>query len=399
MVATPDFHLWSFSLNESCDVIVLGAGPAGSSCARRAAELGARVLVLEKSDFPRSKPCGAGLTDKALSLMAGEEEAVEHRRFDSAEIAFGRHLSLMIRSSDTLIVTTTRRELDARLARSAETAGARIDFGRAATAMEEDGEGVWVTAGTDSLSAPYVVVADGARGAGRDMLGLTPVRLGGGAYVRAFPERGGRQDRLSQPVLFDITAARRGYGWVLPKRDHLNVGVFSQRPLDAGLVRELHDFLVHRGLDACRTEGPFAFPIPVGRPRDALGTSRVLFVGDAAGLANPVTGEGISSAILSGRLAAEAIADAADSGPAAVYARRVEVEVAPMTEGSRRAGEFVYRIGPAGLARAARAPVLRSLIAPAWRAAARRRSELSVEAVVHAGGVGDSGQEEDQCAG
>ena len=385
-------------MSERFDVIVLGAGPAGSSCARRATELGARVLVLERSDFPRAKPCGAGLTDKALSLMAGEEKPVEHRRFSSAEIAFGRHLSLMVGSPDTLMVTTTRRELDARLARSAEAAGARIDLGRPVTALEEDGSGVGVTAGTDSLTASYVIVADGVRGAGRSMLGLAPIRLGGGCYVRAFPEREGQAEGAPPGVLFDVTAARQGYGWVFPKRGHLNVGVFSQRPLDLDLTRELRDFLSSRGLDAWRTEGPFAFPIPVGRPGDALGTSRVLFAGDAAGLVNPVTGEGISSAILSGRLAAESIAKGDSSGPAATYARRVESEVIPMTDGSRWAGQFVYSLGPALLDRLARTPALRSLIGPAWRAAARRRSGLSVEAVVHSGGGGGARPEERQCA-
>ncbi|HYW68668.1 MAG TPA: hypothetical protein VE960_03615, partial [bacterium] len=189
-----------------------------------------------------------------------------------------------------------------------------------------------------------------------------------------------------------------GYGWVFPKRGHLNVGVFSQRPLDSDLTRELRDFLSSSGLDAWRTEGPFAYPIPVGRPGDALGTSRALFAGDAAGLVNPVTGEGISSAILSGRLAAESIAEVDGSGPAATYARRVEAEIVPMIDGSRWAGQFVYSLGPALLTRLARTRGVRSLIGPAWRAAARRRSGLSVEAVVHSGWDGGAGPEERQCA-
>jgi geranylgeranyl reductase family protein len=375
-------------LHDSFDVIVVGAGPAGSSCARRAAELGARVLILEKSDFPRAKPCGAGLTDKTLALMGGEEKHVEHHRFSSAEIAFGGRLSLMIGSSNPLIVMTTRGELDARLAASAEVAGVRIDYERAATALEEGRDGITVAAGTDSLTAPCVVVADGARGVGRRMLGLAPMRLGGGAYVRAFQEQEEPDESASRGVLFDVTAAKRGYGWVFPKRGHLNVGVFSQRPLDAGLTRELGSFLTRRGLDGWRTEGPFAFPIPVGRPRDALGTSRVLFTGDAAGLVNAVTGEGISSAILSGRLAAESLAGGDGRDPAGEYARRVRSEVLPMTDGSRWAGQLVYGIGPTLLDGLAATPVLRSMIGPAWRAASRRRSGLSVEAVLHEDGTG-----------
>ena len=367
-------------MSESIDLIVVGAGPAGSSCARRAAELGLSVIVLEKSAFPRFKPCGAGLTEKALRLLNGEQVSVEHRRFDAAEITFDWHLSLLVRGSETLMATTTRAELDALLARKAEAAGAAVEFGRTMTGLEREGEGIRVRIGTDSMTAGHVVVADGARGTGRRMLGLTPLPMGGGIYVRVFPG----SDELPEPpgwrVLFDPTAARRGYGWVFPKGDHLNIGVFSQCELSTRLKRDLDVFVAGQGLGGWRTEGPFAFPIPVGRPSDALGTDRVLSAGDAAGLVNPVTGEGISSAILSGRLAAEAVSESLDTGRAVSvsYARRITAEVVPMTDGSRKKGGFVYGLGPGFLRLVARTPGLKAVIAPAWRAATRDNDAFSL---------------------
>ena len=367
-------------MSESFDLIVVGAGPAGSSCARRAAELGLSVAVLEKSTFPRFKPCGAGLTERALRLLNGEQASVEHRRFDTAEIAFDRHLSLLVRGPETLMATTTRAELDALLARKAEAAGAEVEFGRAVTGLAHEGEGVRVRVGSDSMTARHVVVADGARGPGRRMLGLTPLPMGGGIYVRVFPGTGGLPELAGGRVLFDPTAAKRGYGWVFPKGDHLNVGVFSQCELSTRLKRDLDAFVAHRGFGAWRSEGPFAFPIPVGRPADALGTDRMLFAGDAAGLVNPVTGEGISSAILSGRLAAEAVSESLGTGRAASasYARRITAEVVPMTDGSRKKGGFVYGLGPGFLRLVARTPVLRAIIAPAWRAAMRDNDAFSL---------------------
>ncbi len=360
-------------MSESFDVIVVGAGPAGSSCARRAAELGLSVTVLEKATFPRFKPCGGGLTDKALRLLNGEQAPVEHRRFDTAEIAFDRYLSLLVGGPETLLATTTRAELDTLLLRAAEAAGAAVEFGRAVTDLAHDGEEVRVRVGSDSMTARHVVVADGARGAGRRMLGLTPLRMGGSIYVRAFPDRDGLPELPGGRVLFDPTAAKRGYGWVFPKGDHLNIGVFSQCELSTRLQRDLDAFVVLQGLGAWRSEGPFAFPIPVGRPADALGTERVLFAGDAAGLVNSVTGEGISSAILSGRLAAEAVSESLDTGQAASasYARRIEAEVVPMTDGSRKKGDFVYGLGPGFLRLVARTPGLKAVVAAAWRAAMR----------------------------
>ncbi len=367
-------------MSESFDVIVVGAGPAGSSCARRAAELGLSVTVLEKSTFPRFKPCGGGLTDKALRLLNGEQTPVERQRFDTVEIAFDRYLSLLVSARETLIATTTRAEFDALLARGAEAAGAEVEFGRAVTGLTHEGEGVRVRVGSDSMTARHVVVADGARGAGRRMLGLSPLLMGGGIYVRVFPGTDGLPELPGGRVLFDLTVAKRGYGWVFPKGDHVNIGVFSQRELSARLRRDLDAFVALRGLGAWRSEGPFAFPVPIRRPADALGTDRVLFAGDAAGLVNPVTGEGISAAILSGRVAAEAVSESLDTGRAvsALYARRIQAEVVPMTDGSRKKGDFVYGLGPGFLKFAARTPVLRAIIAPAWRAAMRDNEAFSL---------------------
>jgi len=367
-------------VSESFDVIVVGAGPAGSSCARAAAELGLSVTVLEKSTFPRFKPCGAGLTERSLRLLKGEQAPVERLRFDTVEIAFGRHLSLIVSGRETLIATTTRAEFDALLLRAAEAAGAEVELGRAVTDLTQEGEGVRVLVGSDSMTARHVVVADGARGPGRRMLGLSPLRMGGGIYVRVFPGGDGLQELPGERVLFDPTAAKRGYGWVFPKGDHVNIGVFSQCELNAKLKRDLDDFVALQGFGAWRSEGPFAFPIPIRRPVDALGTERVLFAGDAAGLVNPVTGEGISAAILSGRLAAEAVSESLDTGRAvsALYARRVQAEVVPMTDGSRKKGDVVYGLGPGFLKFVARAPILKATIAPLWRAATRDNDAFSL---------------------
>ncbi len=249
------------------------------------------------------------------------------------------------------------------------------------------------------MTARHVVVADGARGAGRHMLGLSPLLMGGSIYFRVFPDGDGLPELPGGRVLFDPTAARRGYGWVFPKRDHLNIGVFSQCELCTRLKRDLDAFVALQGFGAWRSEGPFASPIPVGRPADALGTERVLFAGDAAGLVNPVTGEGISSAILSGRLAAEAVSESLGTGLAASasYARRIEAEVVPMTDGSGKKGAFVYGLGPGFLRLVARTPGLKAVVAAAWRAAMRGGEgfSLTVTGKPH----GPAREEEHQCAG
>jgi geranylgeranyl reductase family protein len=373
-------------LGATKDLIVIGGGPCGSSCARRAAELGLSVLLLERATFPRAKPCAAGLTDKALALLGTDALAVQHRRFESAEIAFAGAMSLIVSCEETLVATTTRRELDEHLMELAGRAGATVQDSRSVDMVEEEAGAVRVRAGSDVLTAGYVVAADGARGTTRRKLGLRPLTMGGGIYVRSRPPSGDLPEERAARLLFDPTATKRGYAWVFPKRDHLNVGIFSQRPLDASIKEDLRSFLELHELGQWPAEGPFAFPIPVSRPRDALGTERVLFAGDAAGLVNPVTGEGISSAVLSGRIAAESVAARAGwrggTGPAADYARGVREEVLPMTDASRRKGALAYGLGPGLIRFLARARVTRAAIGPAWRAATAGSESLAFRVVV-----------------
>ena len=359
-------------MSDTQDLIVVGAGPAGSSCARRAAELGLSTLVLEKSTFPRPKPCAAGLTQKAMSLLGDAVDDVAHRRVHTVEISVGRLFSLSHEGIVPYVTTTTRGELDVALARAASEAGADVEFGTRVDSVVPESASVTVEAGGRRFRARYVVAADGTRGSCRSMLKLSPLRLGGGIYVRAFPPSADGLSPFTDRVVFDLTATSRGYSWSFPKRDHLNVGIFSQHELRPGLARDLESCLASRGLASWRTEGPFAYPIPLGIPRDALGTDRVLFVGDAAGLVDPVLGEGISHSIESGRAAASAVAAAKRIGidAADAYRRHVLHEIAPSVNRLTSKGNFVYSFPPGLMRAVVRVPPVRAVLFALWRSAA-----------------------------
>jgi geranylgeranyl reductase family protein len=371
-------------LEHSLDVVVAGAGPAGSSCARRAAELGLRVLLVERDRFPRPKHCAAGLSARALSRLGPEAAGVVHREFPAVEFVVGRRTTLVWTGAERVLATTTRRELDAALAGAAEEAGAAVEQGASVSGVEEAAPGsVLVTAGGRVLRARYLVAADGARGALRERCGAGAVRMSGAAYVRAFPPPGEAGALERGRVTFDLTGARRGYGWVFPKSDHLNVGVYTQRPLSGGITADLGAFLEARGLASWRHEGPFAFPVPAGPRGSRPAAGRVLFAGDAAGLADPVTGEGISHAIASGRLAAEAVAEALASrtsaGPA--YAARVAAEVRPEVVLLSAIGNAFYALGPGAADRLVAAAPVRAAILRfgPWSRMGSAAGRLSVE--------------------
>jgi geranylgeranyl reductase family protein len=330
------------------DLIVVGAGPAGSSAARRAAEMGLSVLVLERSSFPRPKPCASGLSPRSLLLLGHDVDPVVHVRASVVEVDFGRGRGALWRGSGTAIATTTRRELDALLVELAREAGARFESGCAVDGVDQDADGVRVVSRGRSWRARALVAADGVRSDVRRLGGLPDPPMSGAIYVRAFPRSAADLAPAPDRVILDLSAARRGYGWVFPKRDHLNVGVMSQRGLGAGLKESLSGFLRLRGLESWRHEGAFAFPVPSGVARGGLAAGRVLFVGDAAGLADPVTGEGISHAVASGRIAAESIAASILKGESApeAYERRVFSEIVPALRALARPGNLAYSLGP-----------------------------------------------------
>ncbi len=281
------------------------------------------------------------------------------------EVVFGARTTLVWTSDSTFMATTTRLELDAFLAEGAVAAGARLECGAAAESVRVEASGVRVGAGSRTWRARYLVAADGARGTIRGQCSARRLRLSSAAFVRLFPPSDGLGRLESDRITFDLRGGRRGYGWVFPKRDHLSVGVYTQRAMAGDLASDLRAFVAEQGLDAWRAEGPFAFPVPAGPGRAEAAAPRVLFAGDAAGLVNPVTGEGICHALSSGRAAAESIAEALGSATSAesAYARRIETEVRPEVDALRGIGNALYAFGPGVADRAlAVAPVRTALL-------------------------------------
>jgi flavin-dependent dehydrogenase len=318
------------------------------------------------------------MTERTLALLGGAEAPVVHRRLFRADVAFGEGFTASFVTRVPLIATTTRRELDTHLVDLAERAGARVMFGESVRAVEQERGAVTVRHGNAARRARYVVLADGARGKGRQAAGLPPLAVGGAIYVRVYPDAEEQLGSFADRVSFDVTATRRGYGWIFPKKDHLNAGVFSQRPLAAALREDLSAFLASQGLSKWRQDRPLAFPIPIRTGRERHGSGPLLLAGDAAGLVDPITGEGISMAVASGRAAAESVAESRGSREDAIgiYERRIADEVQPMTEALRRRGELLYGLGPAFLRSVGRVPPLRVVASRVFHSVGRAREGL-----------------------
>ena len=307
------------------DVAVVGAGPAGIAAAIGLARAGRDVTVLDRTRFPRDKYCGDGLTTGALRLL-------EHLGLDPASVSSWRAAtSLVIRSPTGREVTypfgrrgqyaaTGRRhDLDAALVDLARRAGAEVLDGRACEGVAVERDRVVLTTAGGALHARYAVAADGMWSPMRRMLGLAlPAYRGDWHAFRQYysgvgPEAAGALRVWFEPEILP------GYVWSFPlPGGAANIGFGVSRATHrTGSLGRLWDELRNRphiaavlGPAATAADRPRAWPIPTRLGDLPLASGRVLFCGDAAGVGDPMTGEGIGQALLSGLLAAEALAAA-----------------------------------------------------------------------------------------
>jgi len=292
-------------------VAVVGAGPAGASAALDLAAAGAEVLLLERDAMPRYKTCGGGLVPRAKRAFAVDVSDAIERECYAAEInALGADLSLRIERPAPVISMTMRDRLDRLVVEAAELMGVCVRMDCAVHEARPGRDRVELETAAGKTTARFVVAADGAlsrvaRSTGwRDGRHLIPA-LESELYVgdRLF-------ESYSGAARFDVDVLPHGYGWVFPKREHLSVGVASFRRGSIGMHALLDRYCERLGLDPIQRQERHGFVIPVSPRRDGFVKGRTLLAGDAAGLADPVTAEGISFAVRSGRIAARVLWEA-----------------------------------------------------------------------------------------
>jgi geranylgeranyl reductase family protein len=290
------------------DVLVAGAGPAGSATAIRLARAGARVLLADRARFPRDKPCGGGLTGRALKQAPCDVTPVVEHVVDTFELRlrFGRSFR---RSSRTpLILMTQRRRLDAYLAEQAVAAGAEFRDGARVDAIELGGSEIHATVGGQPVRAGVLIGADGANGVVARAAGLDPGVVRGVALEGNVAWSALDRERYERTAVVELGQPGGGYGWVFPKGDHANLGVGGWEREGPQLRDHLARLAVAHGISIEKLTDVRGHRLPMRRVGAATPAGgRVLLVGDAAGLVDPLSGDGIYESFTSARLAAEAI--------------------------------------------------------------------------------------------
>ncbi|MEU7573544.1 geranylgeranyl reductase family protein [Micromonospora sp. NPDC049240] len=322
------------------DLVVVGGGPAGLSAARAAARAGVRTLVVERATHPRYKTCGGGLIGTSLAEAGDVIEVPAQDRVDRVTFTRDGRRAFTRRHGAPVITMIRREEFDDRLRAAAVSAGAEVREGVAVRAVEQDPDEVRLRlADGDVVRARVVVGADGSSGVTARHVGVRFRQVDLGLELE-LPVSAVERDRWRGRVLLDWGRVPGSYAWVFPKGDRLTVGVISARGDGERTRAYLRDFVARLGLSGIAPEHDSGHLTRCRAEDSPLRHGRVLVVGDAAGLLEPWSREGISYALRSGRLAGAAVA----GGDLDAYPREVARLLTPeMRAGHRLLDAFERR--------------------------------------------------------
>jgi geranylgeranyl reductase family protein len=306
------------------DVVVVGAGPAGSAAAAWAARAGYDVLVIDSAQFPRDKACGDGLTPRAvaelrlLGLGAWLDSRISHRGLRMSGFGADVEVTWPGPSFPPTSSAVPRTELDERIRLVAVDDGAKMMLGVKAVSVEQDSAGRVTGVVLDSgevVRCSSLIVADGARSTlgrvlGREWHKETVYGVAIRGYI-ATP-------RSNEPWITSHLELRSpsgdvlpGYGWIFPLGNgEVNIGVgalaTSKRPADAAL-RPLMNYYTGLRRDEWAFDGDpragLSALLPMGGAASGVAGPNWMLIGDAAACVNPLNGEGIDYGLETGRLA------------------------------------------------------------------------------------------------
>ncbi len=310
----------------SCDIVVLGGGPAGSAAAATAAQAGHSVALVDKAVFPRDKLCGGLFTGRSRlryrEIFGRDipEKLFEERR----KIAFHLDGKDMGRMDDVPpMYLSMRWDLDHHLLQLAETAGAELLLGQRGTELDLEAGALRLRSGA-VLRYKVLIGADGVNSAvARALFGraFDPQTIGF-ALEKELPPLSNPD--IASTVRVDFNAADWGYGWSFPKRGSTTVGIGGVQVRNPDMKARLRAYGAL--LDQGDVEGMKGHFLPFGDFKKRPGKGNVVLAGDAAGFVDPITGEGIGYALESGQMAAqagiEALAANAPARTARIYQRK-----------------------------------------------------------------------------
>lgn len=335
------------------DCIVVGAGPAGATAAYHLAKKGRSILVLEKASLPRHKPCGGGVSPAIAKWFDFDFTPVVNNTITKVRYTWKMddpiEADLNMKQPMWMV---KRDEFDNYLILQAKQQGAQVKDNTEVKAIASFNNGWQVTTANGTFEAAYLIAADGAKGQTTNWLGLKPPQefLGVTLEVKT-PVPANKQ----HTAYFDFGSIKNGYIWNFPKADgySISAGCLRGKAKSDELKKQLTNYATGSGIDL--SDSQFAeYALNLWTEDRILHTNRALIAGEAAGILDPLNGEGIRPAIFTGMKAAEAIHDAIAGNVQALanYTQTVKDEwSSDMVLANRLAGLFyqfpkiAYKVG------------------------------------------------------
>ena len=303
-------------MERSYEVIIVGAGPAGSMLAYELSRTGTSVLLIEKQTLPRYKCCAGGIMARSAKLLPIDINTLAEDVVRGIDVNYKGECRYSGYCDKELVYTVMRDKFDYALTRKAEEAGTRVLSGQPVTHLHGGATGVEVCIPAGVFRSQFLVGADGVYSVVARQTGLNhnvTYIAGINADIEVDEqELLGRRNR----ILVDVGCISSGYAWVFPKAGHLSVGIGCTGSRAKTLKRSYRDLLDSLNLGHYKVirSGGGLIPSCAGKP--TLSNGRIALIGDAAGLADPLSGDGMGNAILSAMLAAPVIKDCLAQGKA-----------------------------------------------------------------------------------
>lgn len=325
------------------DVIVVGLGPAGALTAYELSRRGHRVLAIERTHLPHDKTCGGGLSVRASKLIpfdfTNEIEQIVH----GITFNFRGEDPFTLESAQPIAYMVARERFDFLLMSKAEEAGAFIVEGLQVLDWREDEEAITVVTDGGEWRCRFLVAADGTDSHVRAKV-FPPSRKGAVVGFKSDIPFHNHSEERHGLVQIDLGSAPYGFGWLFPKKDHYDTGVAGLQSKIKNVPEMYGQFIENQGIlkEASGLQVHAYYQVPLGSA--PLHQDHALWVGDAAGLIDPFSGEGLYYAMQSGLVAADVISDALIGNKESLssYTARMLAEVGDEFRAARRFSGMIY---------------------------------------------------------
>ena len=332
----------SATTSSTWDAVVIGAGPAGATAARRLSAAGASTLLLEKQSLPRYKACGGGVPARTLRLLDDIDiSPISEGHVDTIDISRFGQRQFRKTSRQPLAWMVMRDRFDQFLTDLAAESGASVQDATPVQSITEGDASYEVETPTGAIRARHILAADGATGPTARWLGIDSAPTRSAAYEVEVAAPKDDMEHWHQAANVDVGYRPWGYGWVFPKQGKLSVGVVAAPGRGRSIRKQTDRYIARLGLADADVLNVQGHPIRYRRSaREPVARDRALLLGDAAGLADEFTAEGIAYAVDSANLAANAVLN--ERQPAAAYTHSINHDIQPELNAARTISRLYY---------------------------------------------------------